>query len=64
MFALRIIEHLDVVENILPCVVSGFVNPEAATLALQEVEGAFCDRVVVTDSAAAQAVFEIVVSQQ
>jgi hypothetical protein len=41
MFALRIIEHLDVVEYILPRVVSGFVGSGPDTFAFEEVEGRF-----------------------
>ena len=48
MFALRIVEHLDVVEDVLPRVVSGFVGSASDTFALQEVEEAFGDGIVVT----------------
>ena len=58
MFALLVIEHLNVVENILPRVVSGFVGSASDTFALQEVEEAFCDRVVVAIASSAHAVFK------
>ena len=64
MFALRVIEHFDVVEYILPRVLSGFVSFAPDTFTLQEVEEAFCDRVVVAVSPAAHAVFKIVLSQE
>ena len=64
MFALRIVEHLDVVEYILPRIASGFVCSAPDTFALQEVEEAFCNCVVMTVSAAAHAVFEIVLLQE
>ena len=64
MFALRIVEHLNVVEYILPRVVSGFVVFAPDSFALQEVEEAFCNSVVVTISSAAHAVFEIVVFEE
>ena len=47
MFALWVIEHLDVVEYILPRVVSGFVSSAPYTFALEKVEEAFSNRVVV-----------------
>ena len=64
MFALWVIEHLDVVEYILPCVVSGFVNSAPNTFALQEVEEALSNRVVMAVPSAAHAVFEIMLLQE
>jgi hypothetical protein len=46
MFALRVIEHLDVVEDILPRVISGFISSASYTFALQEVEEAFGNCIV------------------
>ena len=63
MFALRIVEHLNIVENILPRIISGFVGFASDAFAFQEIEEAFGDSVVVTVSPAAHAVFEVVVSQ-
>ena len=48
MFALRIAEHLDAVEDILSCVVSGFLAFAHDAFALQEVEEAFGKGVVIT----------------
>jgi uncharacterized membrane protein len=39
MFALRVIEHLGVVKDILPRVISGFVSSAFDTLAFEKVEG-------------------------
>lgn len=64
MFALRIIEHLDVVEYILPRVVSGFVSSASETFALQEIEEAFGNSVVMAVPSAAHAVFKIVLLQE
>ena len=64
MFALRIIEHLDVIKNILPRVVSGFVSSAPDAFALQEVEEAFCNSIVMTVSAPPHAVLEIVLLQK
>ncbi len=64
MLALRVVEHLDIIEDVLSCVVSGFVGSASDAFALQEVEEALGDRVVVTVSPAAHAVFEIVLFQE
>lgn len=64
MFALRVVEHLDVVEDILTRIDSGFVCYAPDTLAPQEVEEAFRNSIVMTVSAAAHAVFEIVLLQE
>ncbi len=64
MFALWVIEHLDVVENILPGTVSGFVGSAPDTFTLQEVEEAFGNRVIVAVPSAAHAVFKIMLLQE
>ena len=64
MFALRVIEHLDVVEYIFPRVLSGFVSFASYTFTLQEVEEALGHCIVVAVSPAAHAVFKIVLSQE
>lgn len=56
--ALRIVEHLDVVEDILPGVVPSCIGLALDTLALQKLEEAFSDRIVVTVSAPAHAGFQ------
>jgi hypothetical protein len=60
MLALRIVKHLDVVEHILPCFVSGFICFAAYAFTLEQVEKALDNRIVMTVSATAHAVFEIV----
>ena len=64
MFALWVIEHLNVVEYILPRFVSGFVGFTPDAFALQKVEEAFGNRVVMAVASAAHAVFEIVLLQE
>ena len=64
MFTLRVVEHLDVVENILPRVFSGFVGSASDAFAFQEVEEAFGHGIVMTVSASAHAVFKIVLLQE
>jgi hypothetical protein len=64
MFALWIIEHLNIVEYILPRIISGFVSAAPDTFTLQEVKEAFGNGVVVAVSSTAHAVFEIMVSQK
>ncbi len=45
MFAPGIIEHLDVVERVVPCVLSGFVCPATNVFAFEPVEETFRDSV-------------------
>jgi hypothetical protein len=52
MFALRVVEHLNVIEHILPRVVSGFVGFAPDTFTLQEVEEALSNSVVVAIASA------------
>jgi hypothetical protein len=63
MLALRTVEHLDVVEDLLPCFFSGYVGSAPHTFALQVIEEVFGNGVVVAVSPAAHAVFEIVQHQ-
>jgi hypothetical protein len=60
MFALKIIKHLDLVENVLLSVFPGFVSFASDPFSLEKVEKAFREMVVVTVASAAQAMFEIV----
>ena len=64
MFAPGIIEHLDVVEHVVPCVLSGFVRPATNAFAFEQVEETFRDSVIMTISTAAHAVFKIVVLEK
>jgi hypothetical protein len=64
MFALWIVEHLNVVEYVLPRIISGFVGFAPDAFALQEVEEAFGDSVVVAVPSATHAVFEIMLLQE
>jgi hypothetical protein len=53
--ALRIVEHLDVVEDVLPGVVPGCVGLAPDALAFWKLEEAFSDSVVVTVSTSTHA---------
>lgn len=64
MFALRVVEHLNVIEDVLPCFTSGFVGFASDTFSLQEIEEALGDGIVVTVASAAHRVFEIVLLQE
>jgi hypothetical protein len=64
VFALWDIELLDVVENVLHGVVSGFVGSAPCTFTLQEVEEALVNGVVTTVACAAHAVFKVVLFQK
>ena len=64
MFALRIAEHLDVVEHILSGVGSCLVVSASYPLSLEQVEEALGNGIVVTVPAPAHRVFQIVMLQE
>ena len=64
MLALRVIEHPNVFEHILPGVISGLVGFAPDSFALEQVEEAFGNSIVMAVSHAAHAVFEIVLLQE
>jgi hypothetical protein len=64
MLVLRIVEHLDVVGDVLPCLISGFVGSESDAFALQEIEEALGDGIVMAVAPAAHAVFKTVLFQE
>ena len=64
MLALGIIDYLDVVEYILLRVISGLVGFAPDSFALEQVEEAFGNSIVMAVSHAAHAVFEIVLLQE
>ena len=64
MFAFWIVEHLDVVEYVLSCFISGLVDFAPNAFAVKEVEEAFGNGIVVTVAPAAQGVFQIVLFQE
>lgn len=59
MLALRVAEHLDVVEHVLPCLLASSVGPTPDPLALEQVEEALGNRIVVVDPAAAHRVLQM-----
>ena len=64
MFALRIVEHLDVVEHILSGVRSCLVVSASCPLSLEQVEEALGNGIVVTVPVPAYRVFQIVMLQE
>lgn len=64
MLAGRIVEHLDVFEHIPACLVARAVDLAADTLALEQVEDALGDSVVMTVAATAHRALQIVVFQE
>jgi hypothetical protein len=47
VLALRVVEHLDVVEHVLPCCSAGQIDASPDAFSLEELKEAFSDRVVV-----------------
>ena len=64
MLAGRIVEHLNIVEHVLPCCVACEVGLPSDPFAFQEMEEAFWDRVVMTIFAAAHTGIQIVFIQE
>ena len=64
VFALRIVEHLDGVEHVLSGVLAGAVCPPPDPLALEQVEEALGDRIVMAVPTAAHRVLETVGTQE
>lgn len=64
MLALRVVEHLDVLEDVLPCGFSGRISATADAFALEELEEAFRDRVVMAVPSAAHAGAQIVLAEK
>lgn len=57
MLALRIVDHLHIVEDFLSRIISALVGLAPDTLTLDEVEEALCSHIVMTVAPAAHAVF-------
>ena len=64
MFALRVVEHLYVIEHVLPCVFAGPVGSAPDPLALEQVEEALGNGVVMTVAAADHRMLKIVGAQE
>ena len=64
MLALRVVEYLDVFEDVLPSFFAGLVCAVADAFPLQELEEAFRDRIVMAVPAAAHAGLEIVLAEE
>jgi hypothetical protein len=64
VLALWVIEHLDVVEHVLPCCFPGQVGAAADAFPLQEMEEAFGHRIVMAVPGAARARLQIVLAQE
>ena len=64
MLGLWVVEHLDAIEHILPCLGAGFVGSAPYPLPLEQVEEAFGDSVIVAVSASAHRMFEVVRSDE
>jgi len=62
--ALRVVEHLNVVEQVLPRIVSGLLGFASDAFAFEQVEQASGNSIVMTVAPAAHAVFEIVLLEE
>lgn len=60
MFTYWIIEHLNVVEHVLPCLITGSVGFSSDTLAFKQIEGTLCYGIVVAVPALAYCILEII----
>ena len=60
MLALRVIEHLDIIENILSGLFSRFVDLAVDSLSLEQIEEAFDDGVVMAVTPPAHRMLKIV----
>ncbi len=64
MLAGWIVEHLDVIEHILPSLIAGSICPSPDPFALEQIEEAFGHCVAVAVPASAHGVGQIVVPQE
>jgi hypothetical protein len=64
VLALRVVEHLDVLEHVLPCGFAGKVGSAADALALEKLEEAFRNRVIMAVSPAAHTCVQIVLAEE
>ena len=64
MFALRVVEELDVVEHVLAGFFAGFIFSAADAFAFEQVEEAFRHRIVPTVPATAHALRQIVLFEE
>lgn len=64
VFALRIVEHLDIFEYIGPCVFSCCICFPPNTFTFQQLKEAFNDRVIMAIAATAHAGFQVVLTDK
>ena len=60
----RVVEHLDVIEHVLPCSAQCGVGPSPDSFPFQKMKEAFCHRIVMTIPAPAHARIQIVFAQK
>ncbi len=59
-----VVEHFNVFEHVLPCIVASWVCAATYPFPFQQLEEAFCDRVVMTVPTAAHAGLQVVPGQE
>ena len=62
--ACRVVKHLEIIEHVLPCCVTGNIRPPPDTFALQELEEALRDSVVMTIPRSTHAGIQIVLAEE
>jgi hypothetical protein len=62
--SLRIVEHLDIVEDILPCLIAGAISLPPNSFSLEQLEKALGDGVIMAVPAPAHALLQIVLVQE
>jgi len=60
VFPFRVVEHLNVIEHIAPCIFTAALGSPPDTLSLEQVEEALCNGVVMAVTAPAHGVLQIV----
>ena len=64
VFAVRVVEHLNVIKHVLPCRVACDVGPSPDPLAFQELEEALCDSIIMAVSTSTHACIQIVFAEK
>ncbi len=64
MFALRVVEHFYVIEDILTCLIARLIDPAADALAVKQVEETLGNRIVIAVPMGDQTMFQIMLTKE